>query len=248
MARFSTPLPYRSKEVNKRHFIKATQKDKKLLNLKRNELNLLIYRLLIKFGDLNKRQIRELVEMFNISEKYADRYIVSNRVSAAITDLEFKYGLITFDSKNLVWKILGDWRDILNLLNEKSYIPLPFIDPKEFKPIERGKGQEFVYALYVPEDKINSIIKLKNFYAVKVGRTKDIKRRLRDLSVSGPNILGIDLCIRTDNSRQLEKLFHKKLKANFAQLPVPHRKEWFYTTKFELLKIYNELISEKTYF
>ncbi len=248
MARFSTPLPYRSKEVNKRHFIKATQKDKKLLNLKRNELNLLIYRLLIKFGDLNKRQIRELVEMFNISEKYADRYMVNNRVSAAIAELEFKYELITFDSKNLVWKILGDWREILRLLNEESYFQIPFVDPNDFKPLERGRGGEFVYALYVPEDKINSIIKMKNFYAVKVGRTNNLKRRLRDLSISGPNILGIDVCIRTDNSRWLEKLFHERLKANFAQLPVPNRKEWFYSNKFELLKIYNKIISEKAYF
>lgn len=203
---------------------------------------------MIKFGNLNKYQLSELVEIFNISEEYVDRYRVNNRVNIAIRELEFDYGLITFDSKNLVWKILGDWRETFRLLKEDSYVRASFVDPKNFKPRERGRGEEFVYALYVLEDKIDSVVKLKNFYAVKVGRTKDLKRRLRDLSISGPNILGIELCIRTDNSRRLEKLFHEKLKANFAQLSLPNRKEWFHSNRNELLKIYNEIITDKAYF
>jgi len=90
-----------------------------------------------------------------------------------------------------------------------------------------GSGNEFVYVMYETESRIAAILRDRNNWLLKVGRTNDIKRRVAEISQSGPNSLVIGMVFKTNSSKALEIFIHKRLAIEGRKYDLPGRKEWF---------------------
>jgi hypothetical protein len=83
---------------------------------------------------------------------------------------------------------------------------------------------------------------------MKVGKTNRIERRIKELSISGIETLGVDLIIKTYSSTKLEKYIHNNLNSKLKQILVYGRKEWFLMNRKELENIYAKYLEEHCYF
>lgn len=86
------------------------------------------------------------------------------------------------------------------------------IDPKDLYLSSFGVGSEYVYVIYSTDVRIEAIINKIEFFPLKVGKTKNIQRRVEQLSESGPNTLTVGAIFCTDNSADLERYIHSELK------------------------------------
>jgi len=129
-------------------------------------------------------------------------------------------------------------------LGEKPLEEILTFDPKKYKYKVIGKGSQFIYGLYVPSQKIDSIIYNYDFYPMKVGKTNNLERRIKELSISGIETLGVDLIIKTGNSFKLEKFIHNKLNNDSKKIAISNRKEWFFINRRTLEKLYLQFLKE----
>lgn len=119
------------------------------------------------------------------------------------------------------------------------------IDPKDLYLSSFGVGSEYVYVIYSTDVRIEAIINKIEFFPLKVGKTKNIKRRVEQLSESGPNTLTVGAIFCTDNSADLERYIHNELKKAGQYLEVPGRREWFRSNISTVIGIYNNFIRER---
>ncbi len=236
----------KEKELNKRlnhyHFKKP------ISELKKDNLSLLIFKLLFEYKSLDYNQIKELVEIYNSTHMYVKRFHIEEKVINSLNKLEFEFQIIYFDSKLRLWTTLSDNESVLCELGESKIHKKFHYNPEFFKYLSIGFGNEFVYCLYSPQQKIHAIVnKIKN-YPIKVGKSNNIVRRIKQLSISGSESLIPDLVFCTPKSTELEKNIHSILKAQFSQMEIPGRKEWFYTNKVEIQNIVKDLRLKRRYF
>ena len=88
--------------------------------------------------------------------------------------------------------------------------------------------------VYQSESRIESILRDRENWLVKVGRTNDLQRRVAQLSESGPNSLVIGTAFKTYDSRGLEKYIHKSLHSQKRACDIPGRREWFFSNLTEI--------------
>ena len=209
---------------------------------------MLIFKLLYEYKSLDFIQIKELVEIYNSTHIYVEKFYVEEKVINSLNKLEFEFQIIYFDSKLRLWKVLSDNESVLCELGESKIHKNFYYNPEFFKYLSLGFGDEFVYCLYSPQQKIHAIVnKIKN-YPIKVGKSNNIIRRIKQLSISGSESLVPDLVFCTPKSTELEKNIHSNLKAQFSQMEIPGRKEWFYTNKVEIQNIVKNLRLKRHYF
>lgn len=110
-----------------------------------------------------------------------------------------------------------------------------------------GIGKEYVYVIYSSDVRMESIINNFEFFPIKVGKTKNITRRVEQLSQSGPNTLTIGAVFCTENSTQLEKYLHRKLTDSGQYLDIPGRREWFRSNVSQVIDHYEGFIKYRNY-
>ena len=237
-------LPRKS-EVNKYDFLSSLIPIK---DLKADPLSLLIFKLLLRFKTLTLRQVIQLLEVYDPYQQYVERNKMYTEVFYSLNKLQFCYKVIFFCYELNQWKCIKNAPDIFLELNEKQISNQLTFNPKKYRSKIIGKGDQFVYGLYIPAQKIESIINNYDLYPVKVGRTNKIQRRIKELSISGIETLGIDLLIKTNEAVKLEKYIHQILIDKSRQISIYGRKEWFLIRGKELEKIYCKYLDEKNYF
>ena len=107
-----------------------------------------------------------------------------------------------------------------------------------------GIGNEYVYVIYSSDVRMESVINNFESFPIKVGKTKNITRRVEQLSQSGPNTLTIGAVFCTENSTQLEKYLHKKLTDSGQYLDIPGRREWFRSNVSQVVGHYQNYVNE----
>jgi hypothetical protein len=236
----------KEKRVNKRFNIFANKKP--VVELKKDQLSLIIYKLLYEYKALDFKQLKELVEIYNGTHLYVKRYFIEDQIIKSLNTLEFEFQVIYFDSKLFCWKLISDSDSILCEIKENRLCKQIDFNPDTYKFLALGVGDEFVYCLFSPRQKIESIVNKNRNYPIKVGKTNNIVRRIKELSVSGTEALAIDAIFRTKKSAEMEKFIHRSLENQFSQIKIPGRKEWFYSNKVEVLKIHSEFSKHEVYF
>jgi hypothetical protein len=93
--------------------------------------------------------------------------------------------------------------------------------------------------------RLEAILKSKDNWPLKVGKTNNLQRRIVQLSESGPNSLIIGLVIKSDNPIRLEKAIHNKLILNGQAIELAHRQEWFKSNLGQIKNIYHDLKSRE---
>jgi hypothetical protein len=240
-------LHYRKEtELNKRFNI--FQKSKLISRLKEDKFSLLIYKLLYEYKVLNFKQLKDLAEIYNGTHLFIKRFYIENKLIESLNRLEFEFQVIYFDSQSYSWTLISDTDSIMHEIEEYRLCKQVNYNPETYKFLPIGIGDEFVYSLFSPRQKIDAIINRKENYPIKVGKTNNIVRRIKELSVSGTEALAIDLIFRTKRSSEMEKFIHKYLRTQFSQIEIPGRKEWFHSNKAEVLKIHSEFYKKEVYF
>ena len=110
--------------------------------------------------------------------------------------------------------------------------------PSEMKFEKIGYGSEYVYVVYSKAMRLEAILKSKENWPLKVGKTNNLQRRIVQLSESGPNSLTIGLVMKSDNPMSLEKAIHSKLIMNGQAIELAHRQEWFKSNLGQIKNIY----------
>jgi len=204
--------------------------------------------LLYEYKALNFKQLNDLVEIYNGSHLFSDRFYIENKIVECLNKLEFDFQVIYFDSRLYCWNLISDSDKVLHEIKEYRLSKQIDYNPETYKYLAIGTGDEFVYSLFSPRQKIDSIINKNKNYPIKVGKTNNIVRRIKELSISGTEALAIDSIFRTKKSSEMEKFIHKCLRAQFSQIEIPGRKEWFHSNKAEVLKIHSKFYKREVYF
>jgi hypothetical protein len=92
--------------------------------------------------------------------------------------------------------------------------------------------------------RIEAVLRNRDVWPLKVGKTNNLERRLKQLSESGPNSLCVGLAIYTDNSYNLEQHIHQVLTERGQFLRITGRKEWFRSNLNEIKAISNKYKSK----
>ena len=236
----------KEKRSNKR--FKILHNKKPIVELKKDQLSLLVYKLLYEYKVLDFYQLKELIEIYNGTHLYVKRFYIESEIIDSLIKLEFEFQVIYYDAHLLKWKVIANSDSILYEIKEYGLCKQMNYNPETYKYLPIGIGDEFVYSLFSPRQKIDAIINRKRNYPIKVGKTNNIVRRIKELSVSGTEALAIDSIFRTKRSSEMEKFIHKYLRTQFSQIEIPGRKEWFYSNKAEVLKIHSEFSQREVYF
>ena len=118
--------------------------------------------------------------------------------------------------------------------------------PSDMRFEKIGYGSEYVYVVYSKAMRLEAILKSKDNWPLKVGKTNNLQRRIVQLSESGPNSLTIGLVIKSDNPMRLEKAIHNKLTMNGQAIEIAHRQEWFKSNLGQIKSIYHGLKRRET--
>ena len=199
--------------------------------------SLIIY-LIAKFGPLTSFKIYELVTCFAshgiINSGSVFEKVVSITLNALMID---KHQLVyrPDDGKWLLNNRNSSYVHNINLENK----PLPKLTLRSVSnseiPIKyQGVGNEFVYVIYQSEARIESILRNTDNWVLKVGRTNNLRRRVAQLSLSGPNSLVVGAAFKTYNSRGLENYIHRYLHDQKKACYIPGRREWFFSNLLEI--------------
>ena len=188
------------------------------------------------------------MEVYDPYQECVEKNKLSTEVYKSLNKLQHSYKIIEFQYDLNQWKSLDSSADILIKLREKPISEILTFNPEQYKCKIIGKGDQFVYGLYIPGQKIESIINNYSLYPMKVGKTNRIERRIKELSISGIETLGVDLIIKTYSSTKLEKYIHNNLNSKLKQILVYGRKEWFLMNRKELENIYAKYLEEHCYF
>ncbi len=130
-----------------------------------------------------------------------------------------------------------------NLLgSKKPFIHQQFFTkPADLKYESFGYGEEFVYAIYAPSNRFDAAVKKYDYFPIKIGRTRNLDRRIKSLSESGPGMLAVGLVFRTNCASKLESSIHTYLSVRGKLIEIPGRREWFQTNLDEVKSVYRKL-------
>jgi len=189
------------------------------------------------------------VECQNQTGNFGTNTSLRENIGQAVNKLFTDHSLIAFSSITGFWYQLNDER--FHQYPQKRFIPVGKrigypkpINPREMWLNRFGIGSEYVYVIYSSDVRMESVINNFEFFPIKVGKTKNIKRRVEQLSESGPNTLTIGAVFCIDNSTQLEKYIHAKLTDSGQYLDIPGRREWFRSNISQVISHYQNYIKE----
>ncbi len=205
---------------------------------KEDALETLITYLIGKFGPLTSPKIFELVSCFGAHGVVDNSSKIERVISGKLHSLMMEKHKILYFSEFGYWK-LNDGNGISNQQRNLSPQTLPKLTLRNVLspglPLNyKGVGNEFVYVVYQSESRIESILRDRENWLIKVGRTNDLHRRVAQLSESGPNSLVIGTAFKTYDSRGLEKYIHKSLHSQKKACDIPGRREWFFSNLTEI--------------
>ena len=190
------------------------------------------------------------MECHNQTGQYAFTPTQRSSVSEALKNLYTHHLLLKYSPTNGCW-INSNSLSIYNK-HDSGFIAVgtrlgdpKVIDPKDLYLRSFGVGREYVYIIYSTDVRIEAIINKIEFFPLKIGKTKNIERRIEQLSESGPNTLTVGAIFCTDNSADLERYIHNELKKAGQYLEVPGRREWFRSNISTTIGIYNDFIRER---
>ena len=118
------------------------------------------------------------------------------------------------------------------------------VAPGKIKYPQMGYGSDIVYVIYSTAMRTEAILKKWDIWPLKVGKTNNLERRLKQLSESGPNSLCVGLVMYTNNPFLLEQYIHKNLTDRGQFLRIPGRKEWFNSNLDQIRSLYNNYQSQ----
>jgi len=212
-------------------------------------LEALVASLVFKYGPLSTREIEQLVECHNQTGKFGNSETIYSNVGLAANRLFNELRMIAFSPISGLWYRFNDEnfhqpRSNFRIgIKNESHYPEP-ADPKDLYFNQQGVGSDYVYVVYSADLRIDSIVNRRKHFPLKVGRTKNIVRRISQLSEAGPSTLTIGTLFRTDEASRLERFIHKKLRDQGQHLDIPGRKEWFLSNLQEVTGCYQDFIRE----
>ena len=213
------------------------------------DLEELIASLVFKYGPLNTQEIEQLVECHNQTGRYGNAETIYSNVGRATNRLFNELRIIAFSSLSGLWYKFYDEdfhqpkpNSRIGIKKESHYPESS--DPKCLYFNQHGIGSEYVYVVYSTDLRIESIVNRRKHFPLKVGKTKNIVRRISQLSEAGPSTLTIGTLFRTDEASRLERFIHKKLQDQGQSLDIPGRKEWFLSNLSQVNSHYQEFLWE----
>jgi hypothetical protein len=201
-------------------------------------LETLLMFLIEKFGPLTSPKLFELVSCFGAHGVVNPSSSIEKVISLSLQNLMLEKHAILYSAEFGNWKINDEkaenqWVEVG--LNKA----LPRFSLRNFKYSEqalniKGLGNEYVYVVYQSEARIESVLRNRLNWLLKVGRTNNLQRRVAQLSESGPNSLVIGIAFKTYDSRGLENYIHKALQGQKKACDIPGRREWFHSNMDEI--------------
>ena len=205
-----------------------------------------IYESVTKYGPLTPRQMDDLLECNNHTGNLGDASSLHSRSGSALTNLSLNLHLLAYSTKTGLWYRTDDPQRGKPI--HKKYIfpagrswDFPNMNPQEMTYETLGEGQNFVYVTYSCPSRLEAILNRRDSWPLKIGKTQDLDRRIRQLSETGPNSLVIGLAIKTNHESKLERALHIRLHQEGRNLAIPGRKEWFLSSVGQIRRIYQEL-------
>lgn len=199
--------------------------------LKKDELGYLILKCLARFGPLNHTQLSQLVECENTEYQFGSNKGVAHKVRKTVNHLIDQYGYIFYDSRTGNLAITESIREFCSTTFKTSSIigveEVGELSNHKVRYVETGIGTDYVYVFYPKTMRIEAIVKGWDVWPLKIGRTNNLHRRLKQLSESGPNLLSVGLSIRTSIAQELEKHIHQVLTKRGQDIALAGRREWF---------------------
>jgi hypothetical protein len=147
---------------------------------------------------------------------------------------------------------LAQWKFQANDLNNKiENVPIEKPTIKESKKQKRyaekiiGEGEECVYIYYLEAYKKLALINSDKVWECKIGMSEadPIDRILSQASTALPERPVIGLIIKTNEARQLEKVFHSILTFIRAKKENIPGQEWYITSPDKVEEIYNLIMN-----
>lgn len=217
--------------------------------LVRSGLGRLVINALNKFGPLTIDQLIELVECENSTYQFGPNFGLLNQLQQCVYELISLINYLDYDPNSGKFSVLRT----LNLEPPAIHPAKQIIGTESFSSVTAsdmqfekiGYGLDYVYVVYSKAMRLEAILKGKETWPLKVGKTNNLKRRIVQLSESGPNSLIIGLVIRSDNAIALEKIIHKKLTGKGQAIKMAHRQEWFESNLSQIKNIYYQLESRE---
>lgn len=227
--------------------LNATKKPKSVIQttLVRSGLGRLVINMLTKFGPLTIDQLVELVECENSTYQYGPNFGLLNKLQQCLYELTSLVNYLDYEANSGKFSVSRT----LNLESSKIGSAPQIIGTESFSSVTAsnmkfekiGYGSDYVYIVYSKAMRLEAILKGEEIWPLKVGKTNNLKRRIVQLSESGPNSLIIGLVIRSDNAIALEKIIHKKLTMRGQAIEMAHRQEWFKSNLSQIKNIYYQL-------
>ena len=173
-------------------------------------------------------KIFELVQCFYTLGVIGPNYPINHFVSLELNNLMLKQQKLVYAANTGLWHEIFD-PNFGELIIKNSFPKLNIrgFEPKNTLYPSHGSGNEFVYVMYETEFRIEAILRGRDNWLLKVGRTNDVERRVSEISQSGPNSLVIGAVFKTNSSKALEIFIHKRLASEGKKYEIPGRKEWF---------------------
>jgi hypothetical protein len=202
--------------------------------------SLLIY-LIGKFGPLTSLKLFELVSCFSSHGVVSPSSSIEKVISSTLQNLMLEKHQILYSPEFGNWKlnngnVNGSKKDIHRHKALPRLILRNIINLEQPSNV-KGVGNEYVYVIYQSESRIESVLRNRENWLLKVGRTNNLQRRVAQLSESGPNSLVIGIAFKTYDSKGLEKYIHKALHSQKKACDIPGRREWFYSNLVEISRL-----------
>ncbi len=204
-------------------------------------LETLLMFLIEKFGPLTSTKLFELVSCFGSHGVVNPSSSIEKVISLSLQNLMLEKHAILYSAEFGNWKINDGKADNYGVeVEHQKGLPrfsLRNVQSSEQALNVKGSGNEYVYVVYQSEARIESVLRNRQNWLLKVGRTNSLKRRVAQLSESGPNSLVIGIAFKTYDSKGLEKYIHKALQGQKRVCDIPGRREWFYSNMDEISRL-----------
>ena len=205
-------------------------------------------KLLAKYGSLTHKQLVHLIECENTTFRFGPNSQLPYQLQIEANKLISNLGYLKYEPLTGRLSVEEDTLQFLGLSNQKAQIisieNISNVTSREIKYTKIGCGSEIVYVIYSTAMRIEAVLKNRDIWPLKVGKTNNLERRLKQLSESGPNSLCVGLAIYTDNSYNLEQHIHQVLTERGQFLRITGRKEWFRSNLEEIKAIFNKYKSK----
>ena len=202
----------------------------------------MIANLVFKYGPLTTTQIYELACCENITGSYENTSRLKQSVDNSIKSLFHNTHILRMNPFTYEWEFNANGVYVEGIIEPKRKFVTQkfFIKPSELQYEQLGNGMDYVYAIYSPNNRLYAAINKQGYFPIKIGKTKNLIRRIDRLSESGPGMLAIGLAIKTNKATNLESNIHTQLTLRGRSIEIPGRKEWFLTNLDEVRSIYKK--------